>query len=63
MDGTLAYVQKGQGLKHRLAWWSPDGTLVPIGREHDERINSVHLSRGSDSIVYATGSGLTNMGV
>ncbi|MDF1837890.1 MAG: hypothetical protein P1V35_08480, partial [Planctomycetota bacterium] len=55
-DGTLAYVDQGQGQKHQLAWWSPNGKTEPIGRVHDQRILTTHLASKQDSILYAVGN-------
>jgi hypothetical protein len=53
-DGTLAYVESNARPTSRLAWWSPDGTLEPVGREHDS-ITAATYSPRRDAIVYDTG--------
>ncbi len=57
-DGTLAYVEQGEGLKYQLAWWSADGKTEPIGRVHDKVIGSTCFSKDLGSIFYLVGTSL-----
>jgi WD40 repeat protein len=53
-DGTLAYVASNATSMSQLAWWSPDGTLEPLGPEH-QVIASASYSPLHETIVYDTG--------
>ncbi|MEQ8768293.1 MAG: protein kinase, partial [Planctomycetota bacterium] len=57
-DGTLAYVEKSEAVKHQLAWWSADGTTEPFGREHEREMRTRSLFLQQDCILYLVGASM-----